>query len=458
MTALQEPAGRANAQPPRRRLILGGLTGLVAFATFFIVEHSLTSSTRSEAFGDEEFEDVQLDEMVAGGDTIRKVGFVAFGAMGAALLVTPVRRLPMLSTPLLLIGAGATLAAASVLWAVDTNLAAKRVFVLACVLSGVLGLSRQFSPRQTANWLTALAAAFVILGLLAEVALGQFRPWSGEYRFGGTTHPNTQGVICGLLLCSAAARVLLPGGTNRGRWLLVALGTAVLLYLTKSRTTLAATLVACGVLAVLRASWAMRLIGGLSAAVAVSAAVLLAAALDLPVLQKVGDALLLGRQEEAGTLTGRLPLWAELNGDIAARPLLGHGYGSFWTPDTVYRVAATQGWQPSHAHSAYYETALNLGLPGLLLAVLTLTLTVLAAVQAEASRPSVASGLVLSFTIFAGIYSMADTAFALPTLASFTLAMLIVQSGRLSPVAASRQSRRAAADGSAPPFPAAAAA
>ena len=422
-------------EPPardRRTLLLALVTGFVSFVTFFIVEHQIDSSTRSEAYEDANFLDVDLDTMVDDGSTVRKLGFLMFGLLGVGLLALPGRPLPVMSVTTALIIAGVALSAASVLWSVDPSFAAKRVLVLLLILVGVLGIVRQFSPRQTADLLTALAAAYIGLGVLAEIGYGQFRPWSGTYRFGGTTHPNTQGIICGLFLCSAAARITVAGGRRKLAWMAAAGVVALLLYLTKSRTTLAATVVACGGLLWVRSGAMLRLVAVVLGVGLVAGGTFVAAALDLPIIQKVGDALLLGRGEEASTLTGRLPLWAELNADVASRPVLGHGYGSFWTPDVLYRVSATQGWQPSHAHSGYYETALNLGLLGLLIVLVAMIAGFGSSLAAEQTRPSVASGLTVSFITFAAIYSLADTGFALPTLGSFALAVVLLQSSRLA--------------------------
>lgn len=66
------------------------------------------------------------------------------------------------------------------------------------------------------------------------------------------------------------------------------------------------------------------------------------------------------------TLTGRVPLWAEVDKAIAARPLLGYGYQAFWTPVSrdAWRIWATVGWTPPHAHNGYRETLLNVGFLG----------------------------------------------------------------------------------------------
>jgi len=64
----------------------------------------------------------------------------------------------------------------------------------------------------------------------------------------------------------------------------------------------------------------------------------------------------LGREE---SLTGRADIWAHLVPYAMQRPLLGHGFGGFWTD--ALRAATS-----SHAHNGYLDIILNMGFVGLL--------------------------------------------------------------------------------------------
>jgi O-antigen ligase len=61
------------------------------------------------------------------------------------------------------------------------------------------------------------------------------------------------------------------------------------------------------------------------------------------------------------TLTGRTEVWASLLPFAMRRPLLGNGFGSFWTPIT------RDFFQISGAHSGYLDVLLGLGFVGFLL-------------------------------------------------------------------------------------------
>jgi len=64
----------------------------------------------------------------------------------------------------------------------------------------------------------------------------------------------------------------------------------------------------------------------------------------------------LGRDE---TLTGRTDIWSELVPTVRQHPILGAGYGAFWTPEAI----ETHG--ENEAHNGYLDTVLDLGFVGL---------------------------------------------------------------------------------------------
>ena len=61
------------------------------------------------------------------------------------------------------------------------------------------------------------------------------------------------------------------------------------------------------------------------------------------------------------TLTGRTEIWAELLPLAMLRPIVGHGVGGFWSPETKAMHQLTE------AHSGYLEIILDYGFIGLLL-------------------------------------------------------------------------------------------
>lgn len=418
----------------RRRVAMTFFAALT-FATFFIVEHSLTMSLTSEQGDDAEFVDTDLDAGVESGSSLRKIGFLTFGGVGVLLLAFRGRPLNWGAVAPWAVAGFLLWIVASPLWAVDRSLCIRRVIVVAMMAGGIVAWIRMTTPTETVHWLGALVFAFLTLGFACELGLMQFRPWESGYRFGGTTHPNTLGVLAAMATFYATVRAQRHETKHQLLWYAIAAVTLVALVLTKSRTTLAATIVSLTVLWTLRAGWSQRLGIALTGTIAISATLLAALILNIDAVSGAVDTLLLGRAEEVTTLTGRTPLWAELNRDIAGSPFLGYGYGSFWTPEVLYRVKQNQGWQIPHAHSAYYETALNLGLIGLVIALIGV-LGAWGRAVATDSRANIATGMTIATTTFAAVYSLTDTAFALPTFAAFALAVLVLQSSRLGTAAA----------------------
>ncbi|GJE18676.1 O-antigen ligase family protein [Methylobacterium marchantiae] len=70
------------------------------------------------------------------------------------------------------------------------------------------------------------------------------------------------------------------------------------------------------------------------------------------------------------TFTGRTDVWQFAIDALASRPLTGYGFSAFWNNVTV-RAASDDGssWAgyASHSHNSYLDTAVTLGLPGLVL-------------------------------------------------------------------------------------------
>jgi O-antigen ligase len=66
------------------------------------------------------------------------------------------------------------------------------------------------------------------------------------------------------------------------------------------------------------------------------------------------------------TLTGRTDLWNDLLA-MAANPVLGAGYESFWLGDRLNDIWRLHPFRPNQAHNGYLEIYLNLGAVGLLL-------------------------------------------------------------------------------------------
>ncbi len=91
------------------------------------------------------------------------------------------------------------------------------------------------------------------------------------------------------------------------------------------------------------------------------------------------------------TLTSRIPIWSVMINRLMERPWLGFGRGAFFAPDSPYGVEIGQvigsGWHPPHGHNGFLDLAIDFGLIGLSLFLITYLTTFAKIVkQAYASR------------------------------------------------------------------------
>ena len=233
-----------------------------------------------------------------------------------------------------------------------------------------------------------VGGAYLAVGVGAELALGTFRPWSAEYRFAGTIHPNAQGVqlavLCLASFCLARRRHprtdVALGVLCRGAGLSAVDQVAGVLREPAGGDGRPLARHRLGTRA--GAGRFDRGTGGLRRG---------PGRFLLP--RRLGDRLLgavmLGREEQSEGLTGRIPLWNELLGYAQARPLQGYGYPAFWTDKQIDDVSDDMEWTLREAHNGYLDTVLSVGLIGgaILLAIVVVGLARAAAGYRATRRP-----------------------------------------------------------------------
>ncbi|QDT17758.1 O-antigen ligase family protein [Alienimonas californiensis] len=272
---------------------------------------------------------------------------------------------------------------ASVLWSHEPGQTVRKLVVLGCWTAGSLGVARALEPRRII-WLgVLLPALYLLIGVLAELSLGTFRPWAGDYRFAGTMHPNSQGLTLASMIAGAfvlwqserreAAQTGANNGSRRLRWgwrlpALIAAG-ALFTLLTKSRTSAAGLVLCLGLLTAIAVPPRWRLAATVSGGTFGGLFLLVALSLGSDPLGGALDAATLGRKEQISSLTGRHEIWEEIGRFTDRRPLAGFGYDTFWTPEHVAIVSENCGWGLREAHSAYRDVLLSVGLIGLWLLV-----------------------------------------------------------------------------------------
>lgn len=102
------------------------------------------------------------------------------------------------------------------------------------------------------------------------------------------------------------------------------------------------------------------------------------------------------------TLTGRTEIWEGLTSEVSRQPLLGAGFGSFWTP------AKRQMHDIGEAHNGYLDLTLDLGFLGLLLMMAFLVSSVRRACRVGNSDYDWAS-LWICFLVMASVHNITES-------------------------------------------------
>jgi exopolysaccharide production protein ExoQ len=368
----------------------------------------------------------QMELTAGGGNAVRRLAFLVIGGWGALLLVTGHERVkldPLLAGSLALLAAWA---GASFLWADDPGMCLRRLFVLGCCGLAAAGISRRLTMREL-SWLTIYTVGtLALVGLLAELALGTFRPWSGEYRFSGSLHPNTQGP--GLAAVCLAALGLIRSGSRARVTLAAMLAVAfALLVLTKSRTATAAALAGLGAVLVVQIPLRTKLAASLALGWLALAGLWLVWVAGVDPLTDFRQAMLLGRGDESDTLTGRAFIWPEVLYFIGQRPWVGYGYESFWTPARIDTISTNLGWGLREAHNAYLETLLWLGTVGLALTLAVVMAGLVAAVRGYRDQHDATYALPLGMLVFGLINAGLESGMVVIELVTFLLACCLLR-------------------------------
>jgi O-antigen ligase len=370
-------------------------TMLVITTAFFVSVHDINVS-RAVAYT-QTAEEMELS--AAGGNPLRRVAFLGVGGWGLVLLATARQKLrvdPLLAAPLVLLF-GWT--GASFLWSDDPGMCLRRLSVLGCCALAAAGIARSHSLRELCWLVLGTLGALALVGILAELRLGTFRPWAGDYRFAGSVHPNTQGP--GLATVSLASLGLIRGSPRGRPWLWAVLGASlVLLLLTKSRTTTAAILFSAGVVLLAQTKLKVQAMTGAAGVFAGGLFLWLLVVAGYDPLTDFRDTLLLGRAEESDTLSGRAFIWPEVLYFVNQRFWLGYGFESFWTPARIEIISDNLGWGLREAHNAYLESLLSGGIIGLVLVLLAAAASLLAAVRGYRSTRDPSYALPLGLVVF----------------------------------------------------------
>lgn len=312
---------------------------------------------------------------------VRALFLPAYAAALFLLALAPLRtaaaaiRQPFLLLLLMLV-------AGSLLWSVEPDQTVRRVVALYMTTLGGLVLGARYRWAELAEVLACAYAILIVIAIVVSLAVPSIgvmhELFPGAWR-GVWTEKNDLGGHMSLGFCILAGAAMLNPKRARLWWPFAGLAIFLILMST-SKTSLVSVAIGMGALlfvalvrrgpvAGVAATWL-----GVVGVVVVAAAALFA------------SDVLLGLLGKDATLTGRTKIWAAILRQIHERPWTGFGYGAVWDETGAWGplawIVKDAGFRPHHAHNAWLEQWLGLGLGGLVLFALTYAQTLIAAVIA----------------------------------------------------------------------------
>jgi O-antigen ligase len=267
----------------------------------------------------------------------------------------------------------------TILWSVDPALSMRRLGAFVLIVVGCWGigiyhygvLEDGMATLAKDVIFTALAAA-LILAIIRLTTTSTAEILDPEWSLKSTTHVSYFAYHFGSALLGASVML----SSKLKRYSSVALF-ATLLLLLKGRTVLIAIFCCYAFAAALGARGTIRRVwGSLTAFTALVLLDLTTGGRGLLYLISTGMDVIEewlpwvaigGGIENLLNLSGREPLWDRLLTILADSPLIGSGFGGFWTTSRVSEIHAAAGWPAVNAHNGFLDEMLATGVVGLTL-------------------------------------------------------------------------------------------
>lgn len=336
------------------------------------------------------------EELLAYGGNIQNVFFLAY-LIVAALCVLHWQKMILGMAAVWPIVLLVVMAWLSNLWTVAPDITFQRCISLTVTTLMGIYLFARFDLKELLRLLTAIVAILAI-GCLAWVALvpdygiHTDNTHAGAWR-GIFFHKNTAGrvMVFGLAVIMAA---WVGGGINRGLLAIVAALALVVAIGTTSQTALLGLLILGGGLVV------VRMVRGQVMKSAIITLFALTLAWHGALLVLASHEVILEALGRDPSLTGRTEIWAYCLRFGLERPLTGWGYDAFWNGDFSPGALFAVYWDAPHSHNGWLEVFLALGLPGLLIMIGIMIVTLFRAVVLARYHPSTAPGILVILSCF----------------------------------------------------------
>ncbi|MEM8681029.1 MAG: O-antigen ligase family protein [Planctomycetota bacterium] len=419
-----------NRIQPKSQLsvVYGWVAVPLIIVCWFSIEHTWESSVYffevSGAYDGTENRTADSLGYVNPGSATARIVLASFGILG--LIIPSHSRLalrkPMLWTMVAYLG----WLVCTLLWSIDPAVTLYKLTVLSTFVLAALGIARQLEARQLIVMFGLTCLGFILMGVVAENSLGTFDPSADGYRFTGTAHANTQSIYAATI-CLMATLLF----KQHQKLSLLMLGCLLLvvgigfLLLTRSRTTLASTLLAMIAIQGLRSRGKQRIMLVLGGTTLLITGALVIFLLGGSAKETLGGAASMGRTESMATLSGRVPLWEELLVACSERPILGYGYLAFWDADRVDDLSDQFRWEIPHGHNVYIDIMLDGGIVALMLFLALLLTAMISSARAYRTTSDEGYAIVFGMVWFILLHGTAESLMKLPTFSAFIFVTLV---------------------------------
>ena len=318
-------------------------------------------------------------------EALRRMWFPIYGVIALLAVTSPTRFGSV--WPGVLLGAPlVVLAFVSSQWSIDSDVTTRRAIALAFTTMFGFYLAARYSWR---GFVELVAGALLVAALGSLVAALLFPSFGVDHEIhagawrGLYSEKNSLGAMMARgALAAAAAAILAP--QRRLLWIGAGLLSAGMVIASTSTTALFTLLLIAAMLPVIMAVRTGGALGvGAVWATLTGAAAVVAATVFMPDL-------VFGAFGKDATLTGRTDIWELVMENIRQRPLLGHGFGAFWSdpnygPSAV--ISSVLEWPVPNAHNGWLETLLAFGMVGLVLVAVHMAVALGVAMARLPSEP-----------------------------------------------------------------------
>lgn len=320
---------------------------------------------------------LDLRNLTTGNETLTYAAFGGMTLLTAGLVLRDnLQGLRSLLVPSLMLFAAWTVI--SVLLSLDVSTSVRRFALTACVISTAATMMLlPKSETELVRWLTVVTLATLLvcyLGLLLAPYFSihqatdvQEPHLAGDWR-GAFGHKNAAAAMMAMIsfigLYIARRGALISG-------LAIAALAACFLYCSGGKSSLAlwiVVLAVSGFVAVIRSS-AMKAVACFTPLIMIN--LLSVGTVVSDKLSDLADMLPLD-----STFTGRTDIWTFALSALSERLLTGYGFAAFWGSKSIKDLPEGMEWAAtaSHSHNGYLDTALAMGVPGMLLLIAVLVI------------------------------------------------------------------------------------